>query len=178
MEVLTEDDKSMLYEGMNVTQFAQMLKMERRDVGAKLFGKVQPVGERKGQPIYSPKEALPYLVKPSYDVETYIRNMSPADLPKMLTKEYWAAMRSRQEYELKAGDLWPTTKVVQEVGELMKMVRMSLLLALDTVERQVELSDRQRGIIKDLMDGTLRDLHSRIKDRMPKQPSADNGDEI
>lgn len=178
MEVLTETDKSMLYEGMNVTQFAQMLKMERRDVGAKLFGKVQPVGERKGQPIYSPKEALPHLVKPAYDVASYLQTMSPSDLPKMLTKEYWAAMRSRQEYELKAGDLWPTSKVVQEVGELMKMVRMSALLALDTVERQVELSDRQRGIIKDLMDGMLRDLHNRIKDRMPKQHIEEHGDEI
>lgn len=178
VEVMTDSDKSMLYDGINVTQLALLLKMERRDVSAKIFGKIQPVGERKGQPIYSPKEALPYLIKPAYDVEKYLQNMSPADLPKMLTKEYWAAMRSRQEFELKNGDLWPTAKVIAEVGELMKLVKMSALLTTDAVERQIELSDHQRSIIKNIMDGMLLDLYRSIQERFRlEQGITRNGDQ-
>jgi hypothetical protein len=91
--------------------------------------------------------------------------MDHKDLPKMLTKEFWAGQRSKQDYEEKAGLLWRTEKVVQEMGELFKLVKMSTLLMSDAVERQAELSDRQREIIKTLTHGMLDDLVKRIEEK-------------
>ena len=51
------------------------------------------------------------------------------------------------------------------MGEVFKLVKMSVLLMSDAVERQTELSDRQREIIKSLTHGMLDDLVKRIEEK-------------
>lgn len=158
---LDEESQAMLYDGLNLSQLTTAFRMDHRVLVEKLRN-VPPSGIRRGVGIYKIDEVAPHLVKPAYDIETYIKRMNHADLPKHLTKEFWAGLRSKQEYELRAGDLWPTAKVIEEVGELFKLVKMSLLLLSDAVERQTELSERQREIIKTMTDGTLEDLHREV----------------
>lgn len=161
-----EESKAMLYEGANMSQLAVLFKLDHRTLQKKLFeGNCKPIGKRGSGEIYSIHEVAPYLVKPVFDVEAYVKKMDPRELPKVLTKEFWAGQRSRQEYEAKAGLLWPTEKVVEEVGDLMKLVKMSTLLMQDAVERQTELSDRQRAIIQGLARGMLADLMDRVEKR-------------
>jgi hypothetical protein len=128
-------------------------------------GRVKPVGKRGGSDIYALHEVAPYLVKPIFDVATYLKQMDPRELPKHLSKEFWAGQRSRQEYEERAGQLWKTEKIVEEVGELMKLVKMSALLMVDAIERQSELNDKQREIVKSLTHGMLNDLMERVESR-------------
>jgi hypothetical protein len=101
--------------------------------------------------------------------------MHHSELPKMLTKEFWAGQRSKQEYELKAGDLWGTATVIEKMGEVFKLVKMSALLTVDTVERQVELTVHQRLLIKNIMDGMLIDLSTTLQEKFKKD--IDNGNE-
>ncbi len=163
---LDNESQLMVYEGLNQSQLEIILEMDKRLLRAKLIeGNVQPCGTRNGSPIYKLKEVLPWVVKPAYDIETYIRRMHHSELPKHLTKEFWAGQRSRQEFELKAGNLWPTEKVIEKVGEVFKLVKMSTLLTMDTVERQVELTEKQRAIIKEIMDGMLAELAKTIQDK-------------
>lgn len=163
---LDAESAAMIYKGLTMSQMMQLIGIDRRDLTKKIEAAgIKPSGMRSGFPIYSLKEVLPHVVKPLYDVEAYLRQMNPQDLPKHLSKEFWAGQRSKQEFELKAGQLWSTEKVVSEVGELFKLVKMSALLAMDTVERKVELSDEQRLIIKRLMDGMLIDLHQTIVEK-------------
>lgn len=160
---MDEDAHNLIYQGAAMSNLAMMFRMDRTTVKERLAkGGVKPIGLRGRVPVYDIAEAAGYLVKPSYDIETYVRRMSHKDLPKELTKEFWAGQRSRQEYELKAGNLWPTDRVIAEVGELFKLVKMSALLMMDAVERQSELSDVQREVIKNLTHGMLDDLHQRI----------------
>lgn len=171
---LDKDSQLMIYEGLNQTQLELILEMDKRLLRAKLIeGNVQPCGTRNGAPIYKLKDVMPHVVKPLYDIENYIRKMNHAELPKHLTKEFWAGQRSRQEYELKAGNLWPTEKVVEKVGEIFKLVKMSALLTVDTVERQVELSERQRAIVKGIMDGMLIDLAKTIQEKFSSDEAED-----
>ncbi len=165
--IKTDDEtKALLYEGANMSQLMALFKMDSRMIKEKLHkGNVKPVGKRVGADIYSIYEAAPHLVKPVFDVETYIKRMHHSELPKMLTKEFWSGQRSKQIYEENAGLLWRTEKVVESVGELMKLVKMSTLLMLDAVERQTELTERQRGIIKGLSHGMLDDLQKRIDEK-------------
>lgn len=162
------DDESgvAIFHGMSISQMSKLFEMERRDISEKIEkANIKPCGKNGPWDIYKLKDVMPAVVKPLYDVETYLLRMNPSDLPKTLSKEFWAAQRSKQEYELKAGNLWPTEKVVTEVGELFKLVKMSVLLMTDTVERQVELTEQQRAIIKRGMDGMLTDLHKTIVEK-------------
>lgn len=161
---LDNESRAMLYEGCNLSQLGTLFRMDHRVLVEKLHG-VEPSGRRGNAVTYQVHEVAPYLVKPMYDIETYIKRMHHNELPKLLTKEFWAGQRSKQEYLLKEGDLWPTAKVVQEVGELFKLIKMQARLAIDGVERQTELTTRQRAIIKGIMDGMLRDLHTAVTEK-------------
>lgn len=166
-----DESRSIIYEGATLTQLGAIFKMDHRTLVRKLQdGNVKPCKVTKNirnqdVELYSISEAAVHLVKPIIDVEKYVTTMDHRDLPKMLTKEYWAGQRSRQMYEENAGLLWRTEKVVEEVGELMKLFKMNTLLLNDAVERQTELSERQREIIRSLANGTLKDLVKRIEDK-------------
>ena len=173
---LDDASREMIYNGCNLSELSKLFRMDHRNLVEKLHG-VPPSGKRGKANTWRVHEVAPYLVRPIFDIEEYIKRMHPSELPKMLTKEFWAGQRSRQEYLLKAGDLWPTDQVVEVVGELFKLVKMSATLAADAVERQVELTPRQRTIVINIMDGMLRDLRQAIiekfEDRAPELEEVD-----
>lgn len=175
------DDEVMsaLYKGLNQSQLMKLFRLDNRTIKAKIFESgVKPIGRVYHADIYSVYELAPYLVKPVGDIEAYIKRMDHSDLPKHLTKEFWAGQRSRQDYEEKAGLLWRTERVVEEVGELMKLVKMSTLLMLDAVERQTELSDRQREIIRSLSHGMLSDLQQRVDSKFKVPNDVQHQEEV
>lgn len=158
---LDDESRAMIYDGLNLSELGRLFHMDHRVLVEKLHG-VPPSGKRGKANTWKVHEVAPYLVRPIFDIEEYIKRMNHADLPKMLSKEFWAGQRAKQEYLLKAGDLWPTDEVVQCVGELLRLVKMQAQLAVDAVERQTELTDRQRNIIRNLMDGMLKDLREAV----------------
>lgn len=170
--------------GVTIGQIAKLFETTPYVVNQSI-DKISPIGMRRGAPVYNLREAASLLCTPilnDTDIERTILKMSPGDLPKRLHKDFWAGLRSRQAYEKEAGDLWPTAKVVENVGAVYKLVAMSVRLTGDAVERQVELSERQRVIIKDQMNGMLRNLERLIKEKFeapegtPAEP--EDGDEL
>lgn len=180
-----EESKGILYDGANLSQLGVLFRMDHRVLVEKLHG-VPPDGTRNRANIWKIDTVAPYLVKPIFEIEAYIKKMNHTELPKMITKEFWAGQRSRQEYELKAGDLWPTAKVVENVGEVLKIFKMSARLFVDAVDRQSELSEKQRKIIRNLTDGMLMECHQTVVDRFkkespaatPAEPVVEDDDEI
>ena len=165
---LDAESKAMLYEGLNLSQLGIAFRMDHRVLVEKLHG-VEPTGKRGRAGTWRIHEVAPYLVKPMYDIETYIKRMHHNELPKLLTKEFWNGQRARQEYELKAGNLWKTDEVIEKVGELYKLVAMSARLASDNIERNTELTPRQREAIDGIMRGMLEDLERKIKENFTKK---------
>lgn len=163
---LDEESEALLYSGANITQLARIFKMDLRDIKAKLNGKIKPAGKRNGFPIYAIKDAAEYLASPIHDIDEFIQKMSIADLPTILRKEFWAGMRSRQLYEKEAAELWPTSDVIDTIAELLKTLRLSLLLSREGVERETELSQRQRDIIIRIIDNALEDAHRAATKRL------------
>ena len=165
------DSRAMIYEGANLSQLGIIFQMDHRVLVQKLHG-LEPAGERGGVAVYSIKDAATRLWRPTEaEIEKSLLRMNHADLPKQLTKEFWAGKRSRQAYELEAGDLWRTTEVIEKVGNLMKIVKMETQLATDAVERTTELTPRQRTIIKQLMAGMLQNMHDAIVKDFAHDPS-------
>lgn len=175
---IDKESAGILYDGANLSQLGTLFGSDHRVIVEKLSG-VQPDGPiRNGVPTYKIRTAAPYLVKPQYEIEEYIKKMSHTELPKMLSKEFWAGQRSRQEYLLKDGMLWPTEKVIENVGELMKIFKNSARLFVDAVDRQSELNDQQKKIIKGLADGMLTECHLTVVEKFKAVKSeAKNGDE-
>lgn len=171
-EVIDDITRAILYDGANLSQLGNLFRMDHRVLVEKLTkGGCQPSGIRNGVNIYAVHEVAPYLVKPAYDIEEYLKRMHHNDLPKHLSKEFWAGLRSRQEYKQKEGDLWPTSRVVQVMGGVMKLIKMSARLMSDQVDRQAELSDRQREIVKSQCDGMLEEAYRSILEAFATQPS-------
>lgn len=164
-KALDGESAAMIYEGLNITQLCQLLDMNDKELKPKMVrGGVEPCGTRQGYPIYRVKDVLPFVVKPGYDIEEYIKKMHHNELPKMLTKEYWAGQRSKQDFLERAGHLWQTEKVVDKVGEILKFVRMSVTLLIDALEREMEVTEKQRTIIKNQCDGMLNELYQMIQE--------------
>ena len=171
------DSRAMIYEGCNLSQLGIIFGMDHRVLVQKMHG-LEPAGERNGINIYSIKDAATRLWRPTQDeVEKAIRRMNHADLPKQLTKEYWAGLRSRQAFEIEERDLWRTAEVIEKVGELFKIVKMETTLATDSIERTTELSDRQRKIIKNLLNGMLQNMAKHITEHFDPQHGQDDEDD-
>lgn len=161
--------------GVSAAKLALMFGMSVEAVRKKLAKNDVPMsGRLNGSDLYLIKDAAPFLVTPVGNLEDILKNLTSDDLPPKLQKDFWTAQKAKQQVQLEAGDLWPTDKVVAEVGELMKIMKMNTLLMIDAVERQSELSDRQREIIKSLTHGMLEDLVKRIEEKFTEPEPAGN----
>jgi hypothetical protein len=145
----------------SMAQIAHLFRTDAKTLPRRLR-RLRPVATRSGVNVYSIRDAAGYLVKPSYSIEQYLRNMHPNELPVGLMKEVWAGQKSRQGYETQAGDLWPTRQVVEYLAEAFKEGRMTILLFPETVEREVGVTDAQRRIIRRLCDGLIDDLRKHL----------------
>lgn len=164
--------KAILYDGANLSQLTNLFRLDHRVLVEKLSkGGCKPCGTRNGVDIYAVHEVAPYIVRPAYDIEEYLKRMHHNDLPKNVTKEFWAGLRSRQDYQQREGNLWQTSRVVEVMGGVMKLIKMSARLMVDQVDRQAELSDRQRQIVKSQCDGMLEEAYRTILESFATQPT-------
>ena len=148
-------------QGLSASRLAAIFHTSIEVVRRKLTG-LSPTAQYNGHDLYDIAEAAQRLVKPTVDVEEYIQKMRPQDLPARLGKDFWAAQRSRQQFEEEAGDLWRTEKVQHVIGDLVKLFRQRVMLFTDTVERQHTLSVDQRRVVQALCDGLLEDTYAEV----------------
>lgn len=158
----SDEDKDILYEGASLSQLSLLFKRDNRTTAKKIHGNVKPVGTRMGRPIYSVAEAAPFLCPPNFTVDEYIERMTVNDLPTELSKEFWSGMRSRQLFEREQGLLVPLADVKDIIGSHNKLIRERILLTKESVERQIELTEKAKSIIADTLDGLLEDMRDAI----------------
>lgn len=181
-KVMDDETKGLLFEGASISQLGKLFGMDNRTVQSKITG-LEPAGRRAGHPIYSVKEAAPFLVEMQLNIDDveqvikYVRKLNHTNLPKMLTKEFWHAMLAKQKYELNAGDLWETEKVAEVYGDLVKAVRTPLILAKDSILNEVELTGRQHQILDAIIDGLLGDLQDAVAKQFGARAPKDDGDD-
>ena len=110
-------------------------------------------------PKYDLFTAAQYLVPPRVDVSEFIKGMRPNDLPPILQAAFWDAQKKRQDYEINAGDLWHTDKVISVLSETFKLIKTSVMLWTDTLEQEHGLTEKQREALQGLCDGLMDDIH-------------------
>lgn len=183
---LDKEGESILYEGANLSQLTLLFKCDIKTLKARTYG-IKPVGMRKGVEVFDIAEIATRMGKLSEaQIDKAMARMNHDALPKQLTKEYWAGKRSKQEFMLREGDLWPTTKVVSEVGEMVKSLKMELDLLIDGIERSVEMTDKQREVAKSLVNGAKGNMLQRLREKFETKqpgivksaPAVDDDDEL
>ena len=147
-----------------IAQIAQLFWTDAKTL-PKRMKSVAPTGTRNGFKVYDIAEAAAMIVKPGYEIEEFIRQMSPQELPPLLQKEFWNGQNARLKFEKDQGNLWPTDEIVGFVGELLNAIRMALLLVSDGVDREVGITDGQREIIRRIMDGAIEEMRNTVEDK-------------
>lgn len=147
-----------------MAQIAQLFNTDAKTLPKRMKG-IVPRGTRRGYKVYRIDEAATRLVKPGYEIEEFIRQMSPQELPPLLTKEFWNGQNARLNYEKALGNLWPTEDVIAALGEFANTVRITLLLVADDVDRESGLTDGQRVIIRRIMDAAVTTLKKNIAEK-------------
>ena len=135
-----EDIRRYIVAGLSIGDLAAAFRVSRF-VMTGAIGTLAPVGRRHRSPLYAIADVAPLIVKPTVEVESYIKGLKPKDLPPSLQKAFWDAQEARQSYEEKAGNLWHTHRVQSVIGILVMIVRQRLVLATDQIDRMAPLTE-------------------------------------
>lgn len=169
---MDRESKVVLFQGASVSQLGTLFARDNRTIAAKIQA-LEPAGYRGGFPVYAIRDAAPYLVKPSGDMEEYLKKMKPEDLPPELNKAFWAGQRERNRFLEENGELWHTEKVLEVLGQAFSSLRLNMELMQDTVEEQTSFSDQQRTLLQELVDAAL----GKCREDLISQFGGPDGDE-
>lgn len=149
--------------GVTVPWLSQAFAVPRGQVEAMLRG-CPAIRSNRGSKVYDLRTAAGYLVKPKFDIATYIKNLDPKDLPEKLKREFWAARLNEQRWRKTAGELWASEDVIALYSELFKLIKSTSLLWEDRVSRADKLSDAQRETLVELKDDLLTQIHNIVEE--------------
>lgn len=147
--------------GVTIGWLAQAMDMNHDRVKRRLAN-CPPLRKFKNGFVYDFKVAVGYLVEPVFDIEEYIKQASIKDLPLRLQTEFYNAQNKKIEFELTAGNLWPTEKVFEMLGSVFKTIKSTVDQWAQTLEDTTGLTDAQRALLRKLIDGMQDKLHKQL----------------
>lgn len=170
----TSDELKIVHIGATPTELGMMFGMTPQEVNRRIVGKVVPTKTEHKLPRYRVGDAAPFLCNVEFDVEEYLKGLSPSKLPPGLQKAFWAALNARQDYEENRGDLWRTQRVVEVLAEVFKALNMTAQMFEDTVSQKHVLTPEQREMIIELSDGLRRSAHTALVERFKNYRPAED----
>lgn len=111
---------------------------------------------------YDLAEAASYLITPKLTPEQFLQAVKRADLPPSFQQQFWDARLKQQRWELEAGQLWRTEKVQEVLGTAFQQMKFTMQLWVDHLERETGLTDRQRELLVQLVDGLQQDIYDAL----------------
>lgn len=148
-----------------MSQLAQMFETDAKTLPQRMKG-ILPKDRRNGYKVYSISEAASRIVKPGYEIEPFIRQMSPQEMHPLMTKEFWNGQKARLSYEKELGNYWPTGDVVETIGVIAQGIRQTLLLVTDDIDREDELTNGQRETFRRITDEAIKAMSEEITKRL------------
>lgn len=154
-------DVSQVLGGVTVSWLAQVFHMDPKTVKFRLKD-APALHHRKAGSIYDIKVAAQYLVKPVFDAGEYIKTMKPNELPVHLQDQYWSALSKRQKWEENAGHLWRTEKVVKVFGTVFQLIKGSMQLWGENIQRGTGLNKEQKAALRAQVDGLQAQIYKEL----------------
>lgn len=141
---------------------SQAFRKDRQTVKKRL-APLQPLRYgRANQPEYDFVQAASYLVEPKIDISAYLKTLQPKHLPPYLQDTFWAGQLKRQQWETRAGHLWPTNDVLAVFGTTFMLLKDTMQLWVENLDEQGILTAEQRTKIRQMVDGLQEDLHAQL----------------
>lgn len=153
--------------GVTVSWLSAVFGMAPMTVKKKL-AHCPPLKRLRNARLYNLRQAAAYLLEPKVDIEQYLKNLRPEELPVRLQKDYWEALLKRQNWELRSGKLWVTEDVLSVFGEAFTRIKTATQLWVGDLERRHGLTDAQRETLTKSTDRLLEDLYAQLVS-MPKE---------
>lgn len=171
----TEVTSDLLASGLaTMAQIAKLFETDAKTLPQRMK-QVVPRGKKGNYKLYNIREAAAFIVPPGYEIEDFIRQASPQEMPPLLLKEFWNGQNARAKYEKEMGNLWETAKVVEAVGSVFSLIRMTLLLFADDIDREDSLTDTQREIVRRMVDGLIVKIGEEIEEKFKDYDPTPNG---
>lgn len=162
-EAVITTDSTEISKGVSTRWLQIAFGMSARVVEKRLsYCPVKRICPKRNIKLYDLKEAASYLVKPQFDVGEYIRSMSHIELPNMLKKEFWQAEKLRLEYQEKAGELWPSEKVISVFAEAFGRIKNAMQVWVSDLERDTELSRHQFEFFQKKVDELREEIYDAL----------------
>lgn len=147
-----------------MSQLAQLFETDAKTLPQRMKG-IVPSGKRNGYKVYKIREAASRLVKPGFEIEDYIRQMSPQEMHPLLLKEFWNGQRARLTYEREMGNYWPTEDIVELFGVLSQGIRQTLILTVDDIEREEGFNTGQKKAFRRIIDAAIQNLNDKLNEK-------------
>lgn len=149
--------------GVSVTWLAKIFRMNQEKVKEALVKCPVLKTGRNGGNVYDVKTAAQYLVDPVSDLGAYLLTIDPKRLPQKLQEGYWNARIKEMKARTMAGELWPTNKVLEVLGDTFQTIKATVQLWADTVEDMTgEVTPEQRDAMIQLSDKLLDEIHKTV----------------
>lgn len=156
--------------GVPITWLMEVFRMGRSQVQEALRDCPVLRTAQNGGKIYDIKTAAAYLVEPVTDLGTYLTTIDPKRLPQKFQEGYWNARIKEMKARVMAGDLWPTMKVLEVLGDTFQTIKSTVQLWADTVEEMKgEVTPEQRDALVALSDKLLDDIHRELVEKAKHQ---------
>jgi hypothetical protein len=148
--------------GVSIAWLATIFRMDHTTVKRRLAD-CPEVGRTKGNsPRFDVAQAAGYLVKPKVDIKTWIKSLRPSDLPPYMQSEFWDAQNKRQKFEENAGDLWRTDKVIALYAETFKLLKDTMNMWVDNIQKREGLTPDQRRILVAEVDALQNEIYKKV----------------
>lgn len=158
---MSPDLRTVIYQGATARQLALMFGMDQTTTEKRLAG-ARTAGERDGRTIWRVKDAAAVLAPLPADVVSRVIRMNHMDLPPVLRKEYFDGQLKHMKLLELEGEIWRTEAVQSYVGTAFRDIKLEIQLLADTLERSTELSERQRQIVTESIDGCLLGVREKL----------------
>jgi hypothetical protein len=172
-------DPGKVVNGVTLSWLCQVFKVSQYDAKKRLRDcPTKPAQDGRVQAVYDVAEAAKYLVAPVHDIDEYMKTIKASDLPPHLQESYWSMMNKKQKWEENAGQLWRTEKVLEVLGDVFQLVKGSIQLWPDAVERSAGLNATQKASLRAQCDGLQKDIHQRLLQMPEDKATAASIDEF
>jgi hypothetical protein len=169
-------------QGVTVSFLAQVFRIDNSAVKRKLVNCPILESRRRGttqvQHLYDLATAAKYLVDNEIDAATLISRLKREDLPPAISTAYWDALLKKQKFEENAGDLWRTEKVWEVLSTTFQNLKFTMQLWPETIERLTGLTDEQRELLQEMVDGMQQELFNAMVKQAKETRTGSQLDEV
>ena len=147
-----------LFTGMSVTQLSRLTGIARETISRRLAeANVRGVEERRGHPVYRPRDALTAIYGAGVGESSDPDGMRPFE-----RKAHYQAEHEKLRLQVERGELVPSIEVEQGHGQIFAIVTQAFDTLPDVLERDVGLSPLQLARVEKHVDETREALYQRL----------------